>query len=148
MGILAELTAQLESFETGVPVQTPESQMADHIQAICKAIEGVQLNIEKQEGYDYTPEIQALGQAVTAALKAHGSALTKAIKGITVNVEAPTVTVQAPNVDVRPEFEVNMPDPKGLVYEIERDEHERLRRIVVKEYVEPIQQDNLQAEYD
>ncbi len=147
MGRLSDFNAQVEALKSGVPVETPEHTMQGHIDAITSAIQGIQLSLPEQEVYDYTPEVQKLGEAVTAALKAHGDALIKVMKGFTVNVEAPNVSVESPNVSVNPEFEVTMPDPKGLSYEVHRDEHEKITRIVVTEY-KPEPKKTMKAEFE
>ena len=133
MGRLAELTAQLEAAQKGVEYKTPETKMDDHIQSIVKAIHGIQLNIDSQEGYDYTPEIQALGDAVKKALKAHGDDLVRAMSGISVNVSAPNVNVDSP-ITFSPEIE--LPESKAVKFSVFDTEGRLTRTVIAEPYVE------------
>jgi hypothetical protein len=135
MGRLADINAQLEAYARGESPVTTESRMDDHVKSIVEAVRGIQLNIDSQEGYDYTPEIQKLGEAVTQALKAHGNALVKALGGISVNVEAPSVTVEPPSVSVEAPV-VNF-DTSPVTFHINRDADGLLRSVDVRPYEPP-----------
>ena len=128
MGRLSEINAQIEAIANKRPL--PKTDTQSHVESIVEAIRGIQLTINEQEGYDYTPEVQKLGEAVTEALKAHGNKLIEALSQITVNVEAPNVTVEAPAVTGNPEFELNLPSRGSERWEIERDNNGLLKAVV------------------
>lgn len=130
MGKLDALNAQLQAKARGETYKTPEVRLDGHIKAICEAIRGIDLTIDQQEGYDYTPEMQKLGKVVTEALKAHGDALINAFQGLTVNVEAPQVTVESPQVNV----EIEPPEIGKIAFDIERDSNGFMKRIVTTPY--------------
>ena len=135
MGRLAELQAQIDAHSRGVRVQTPENRMDSHIESIVEAIQGIQLNMGDQEAYDYTPEMQKLGQSVVEALKVHGDALVQCLSGMTVSVEAPNVTVESPSISVNPEIEIEL-ERKPEYFEVKRDRNGQFVGLLVRPYEE------------
>ena len=130
-GNLAKIQRQIEAAQRGEKlVEGPEA----HVQAIVGAIEGIRL--QQKAGRDYTPHVEALGQAVADALSSHGDALVKALGGLSLSVEAPVVNVTpevnvaAPQVEVTAEIE--LPETGEMTYHINRDRNGLIESVTVR----------------
>lgn len=129
-GNLAKIQRQIEAAQRGETlVEGPEA----HVKAIVDAIGGIHL--KQSQGKDYSENVQALGEAVSEALSAHGDALVKAFAGFkleapTVNVEAPRVTVEAPSVEVKAEFEI--PETGEVTYYVNRDKRGLIESLTIR----------------
>lgn len=104
---LEKLASQVAAFNRGEPLPgaAPVEPTPDPMTELVDAIRSIELHVEQGESRDYSSAFTTLGEALVKAMKAHGSAVTKALSAAsqTVNVEAPVVNLEA---------EINVPERK------------------------------------